>query len=304
MTDRLAGLALGALAVLTAVLVGVAVDRQTGLGGRDSEASSPISGRADTGPESAPARTDEEPTSQASLTEPAESPAAARVADGRDDLLAHAATARTCLPDAAPAELVVVHDGETTRTTVEDITVVTGIQVVDTNIIRVVGADGDCEVTAVASTDRGETWRPREAAGFWSLLPGDETALTHASGNAAVPCSATSVSGIDLGVARVLCEDGRVLGTADAGVEWVALGSLDDAKAVSYATPAVGYGLVEHPECDGVQVRRTTDGGSSWSDLHCADLQGPWAISANDSFLLVAGADGHVTSADAGETWR
>jgi hypothetical protein len=198
---------------------------------------------------------------------------------------------------------VVVYDGETTRTAVEGMTVVTGIQVVDADTVRVVGADRDCEVTAVASTDRGETWRARETAGFWSLLPGDETALVHASGNATVPCSATSVSGIDLGVARVLCEDGRVLGTADAGAEWVGLGLLASAESVSYASPAVGYGLVEDAACDGVQVRSTTDGGASWSDLHCAGLEGPWAISANDSFLLVAGADGHETSADAGETW-
>lgn len=301
MTDRLAGLALAALAVLTVVLVGVAVERQTGLGGRDAEASGPTSGRTDTGRDSAATPTDPEPTSEAPVSEALER-TAARVTDGRDGLLAYAAARETCRPDGPPAELVVVHDSDTTRTTVEGITVVTGIQVVDDDTLRVVGGDTECVLAAMTSDDRGETWAV-DTPGFWSLVPGDDTGLVHASGKAGVPCPAISVSGVDPGVARVLCDDGRVLGTADAGVEWVVLGDVADARAISFASPAAGYAVVEAEGCDGATVNSTVDGGTSWVEVACVDLPGPWGISVNDGLLLVAGSGGHRTSTDGGASW-
>lgn len=306
MGNRLGDLALGVLAVLTAVLVGVVVAEHSDLrAGRDDAPSSgarqetPAINSEDDDAETDPptATGSEEP----SLEDDEDAPA--RVSDGRDGLLAHAPTGGTCRPDGAPAELVVVRGGRETSATVPDLALVTGIQVVDQQTLRVIGGDAECALAAMTSDDRGGTWQAQDAPGFWSLVPGDETGLVHASGSAGAPCTVLSVSGVDPGVARVLCDDGRVLGTADGGTEWVGLGELADAHAISYASPAVGYAVVEEEGCDGATVRRTANGGASWEQLACVELQGPWGISANDSLLLVAGADGHSTSRDAGESW-
>lgn len=314
MGSRLGDLALGVLAVLTAVLVGVVVAEHSDLTpNRDDAPSSAAreetpsgdseddaaddAAETDTPTDAEDATTDDDPATEDGEDSPA------RIADGRVGLLAHAPTGGTCRPDAAPAELVVVRDGRETTVTVPDLTLVTGIQVVDQQTVRVIGGDAECALAAMTSADRGETWQAVEAPGFWSLVPGDETGLVHASGSTGAPCTVVSVSGVDLGVARVLCDDGRVLGTADAGTEWVGLGELADAHAISFSSPAVGYAVVEDEDCDGAAVVRTASGGASWEQLACVELEGPWGISANDSLLLVAGADGHRRSTDAGESW-
>lgn len=298
MRSRLGDLALGVLAVLTAVLVGVVVTEQPDR--RPDRGDAPSSPAREERSDSSPA--DDQGTETASPTAGSEG-APARVADGRVGLLAHAPTAGTCRPDGAPAELVVVRQGRATTVTVPELALVTGIQVVDQDTLRVVGGDAECALAAMTSDDRGETWQAVDAPRFWSLVPGDETGLVHASGSAGAPCTVVSVSGVDLGVARVLCDDGRVLGTADAGTEWARLGQLADAHAISYPSPTVGYAVVEDEGCDGATVMRTTNGGASWEQRACVELQGPWGVSANDSLLLVAGADGHRRSTDAGESW-
>ncbi len=70
------------------------------------------------------------------------------------------------------------------------------------------------------------------------------------------------------GAVRVLCEDGRVLGTADDGSTWVVLGHARRAELIAYSGPGTGYAVARRLSCAHALLR-TVDGGATWSTRHC-----------------------------------
>jgi len=283
---RLGDVGLAALAVLVVVLLVALVARQ-----RTLTAQSPTGTR----PSSPSTRTDEDsPAARADA-------ATGRVADRRDGLLVH--TPVTPCDPGDDAAVTVVRGERNETVPVDGLTTVTGVQVVDGDSIRVVGGDARCRPIQVTSSDSGATWRTDEEYAFWSLVPGRSGKVANSKGTVTVPCPARAVSGVDPVVARVLCDDGQVLGTADAGVTWVALGEDVRALAMSYATTSVGYTLAESEDCVGASVRKTLDGGATWSEIGCVELDGPWTVSANGESVVVVGSDGRSASEDAGRSW-
>jgi hypothetical protein len=299
-SDRLSDVGLVVLAVVTIALVGILLERQRDL----TVATDPAGRPAAVAPQADPAAPAEQTSDDAS-EEASPQAGAARVADARGTVVLHAESA-PCRDASAPAAVTVQRDGaEEQELEVEGLRTVTGLQVVDADRLRIIGGGLNCRPVAMSTSDGGATWQRDDAFGFWSLVPGDQRRLVRSSGTATAPCGSVTVSGIDLGVARVLCQDGRVFGTADGGKAWVMLGQAPSPLGVSYATPALGFALVEDAGCDGVAIHRTTNGGASWKPLHCVKLAGPWAISTNDDVVGVVGDGGAVElSDDAGDSWR
>jgi photosystem II stability/assembly factor-like uncharacterized protein len=138
---------------------------------------------------------------------------------------------------------------------------------------------------------------------FWSILPGNERQVATPTGAVRVPCAPRQVSAINGTVARIWCDSGQIVGTADGGANWVALGSLADAESIAYLDAADGVALAMDPECAGVSVLVTRDGGSDWETVHCAEIAGPWGVLATPTTITVIGGDAQVVSEDVGESW-
>lgn len=302
MRERVMDAGLAALAVLAVVLVVLAFSRQAGDGtatGRESGATGSAAPSRDATPDGGTT----EPTTGADADDDPAGAPTARVVDFRDGLLVQAPV-WSC--DSPRSTVVTVRDGaDQRRAPIEGLHVVTAVQVVDGSHARVVGADEDCQTAGFTTRDAGESWeRDPGARAFWGMRPGDTARVGHGDTVVDVPCEAVGVSGIDPGVARLLCADGRILGTSSAGVEWVPLGDLADAVGIAFVSPAHGYGIAESAECRGVRLRETNDGGASWQDLRCVEGPGPWAVSAWDTALAVAGDGLRVLSTDGGESWE
>lgn len=215
------------------------------------------------------------------------------------------APAGTCEPGGADVTIDrAVPDEGWQGTEVPGLLAVTGLRVDGDGLAKVVGAGADCELVSFTSDDGGETWR--EASGrpqFWSLLPGVDDEVASPAGRVKVPCTPSAVSGLDGANARVWCESGTIEGTASSGDSWAVLGSLDDAAGIVYVSTAEGFALATEPDCVGISVLATYDGGTRWEPVHCSTLAGPWGIAADGSTVAVIGADAIDASGDGGETW-
>ena len=228
----------------------------------------------------------------------------AALADGR---LVVRAPVRDCADsdDAPPLRVATSSDGGSTFTTtqIEGLATVSGAFAGDGRA-RVFGADAECSSVTYETSDGGGSWQLLdEPPSFWSVLPGAAHEVMTPTDTATVPCRPRRVSGIDAGVARVWCADGEILGTSSAGAEWVTLGRLEDALTVAFSSPATGYALAEDPDCEGLSVLETNDGGTTWQGVHCSPVHGPAAIAADGDSVAVVGADRVDASPDAGQSW-
>ena len=162
-----------------------------------------------------------------------------------------------------------------------------------------------CRVGVYTSGDGGRTWtRAPGDVGQWHL-PADATAsyVVSPTGRRSTPCLPLALSSIDPSTARVLCDDGGILGTQDAGGTWFTLGALPDAVDIEYSDPATGVALASVPKCRAA-VMRTSDGGASWDRLACLAGRHPRAIGGRDG-LLAAQVGSHLyVSRSSGNRWR
>lgn len=193
---------------------------------------------------------------------------------------------------------------ETVTAEVEEAVVATGLLVIDDESTRAISADADCAPLGLSTSDGGATWEVSdELPRFWSVLPGGEDVVQSPDGEVDVPCTPARASGIDAAVARVWCTDGKLLGTNTAGEAWATLGRTSSATDVAFTSAETGYALVERDECAGISIDRSTDGGTSWSTVHCVEGEGPWALAATRGRVAVVGVEESWSSVD-GEEWE
>jgi hypothetical protein len=166
----------------------------------------------------------------------------------------------------------------------------------------VVGRDGECAPVGFRTEDQGQTWQETgPVAGRWAILAGRRRVSTPQD-VVTPPCRPRSLSPVDSGVARVLCRDGRLLGTASAGAEWVVLGQLSSAVDVAYTSTAQAFGLSRADDC-GAVVMSSADGGYSWDEARCAGAEAQ-GIAADGSTVVVLVDGEALVSTDGGETWE
>ncbi|WP_127792771.1 hypothetical protein [Agromyces sp. LHK192] len=160
-----------------------------------------------------------------------------------------------------------------------------------------------CAVTAYWTFVGGIDWEP--AAEFQPTWIADGGRAIAPGGLATTPCrdGVADLAGRNDSEAVVLCEDGLLLTTADAGVTWVAVDPVADAVAVAAGTDAFLVAVAGSPDCDGVRVI-AAGGGAIGECVAVAVAPGETAIDvAGDGTVWVWAGDAIARSADGGATW-
>lgn len=206
---------------------------------------------------------------------------------------------------ATPATLTVVAaGGEAVSRDVEGLASVGGIEVTDGASVRLVGVDAECERVGFGTTDAGRSWQRLDTVpAVWSVVPGSDDEIHAPSGQVEVPCEPLSVTGLDAKVARLACTDGRIMGTVSGGDEWSILGNNDEVQAVGFVSATTAVALVEHDDCEGISVDRSTDGGTDFEASYCVEGAGPWGLVTRGDSVAVVGRDVLARSDDDGDSW-
>ena len=128
------------------------------------------------------------------------------------------------------------------------------------------GAGTDCTLREYVTTDGGSTWRETQAvAGVWSRSVRDAHEVSTPADSKSRPCGDQGV--LDLlrtssTGARVLCLDGALKRTSNAGGKWTDAGTVPGGLALSgrveRETFAV-YAARVSDTCKGVEITRVTD---------------------------------------------
>ena len=173
----------------------------------------------------------------------------------------------------------------------QTLSLVLRVQAFSLTSFQVVGADVNCSLATFATSNGGRSWsRTLGTAGTWHLLGGDGRLIHAPQGEVEVGCTPTALSSLSELVARVLCDDGRLFGTGDAGRTWSALGRVPSAVDIAFTAPGDGLALGADEECE-ARVFLTTDGKAQWIAGECLGSGSPEAIaaSARSAVAQVAG---------------
>jgi hypothetical protein len=166
--------------------------------------------------------------------------------------------------------------------------------------LALVGADADCTARLYSGGVDRRRWSVGSSEDEWFLVAGAADAVHAPGGPVETPCTPASLSTV--GSVRLLCEDGPILGTADAGESWTTLGRLSDATAFAFEGPSRGFALTVRRNCP-VAVVTTTDGGASWEFADCLDGETGRAIAARGDNVTALVDDAVFASEDGGGTW-
>jgi len=214
------------------------------------------------------------------------------------------ATRGACGGAGTAASVEVSADGGATFTDItpgQTLSLALRVQAQSFTSFQIVGADAECSLATFATSNGGRSWsRTPGTAGTWHLLGGDGTLIHAPQGDVEVGCTPSAVSSISELVARVLCRDGRLLGTADAGRTWSPLGRAAGAVDIVFTSPDDGLALGADQECE-ARVLATSDGGDTWMAGECLGSGSPEAIAAASRLAVaqVAGSVFRVTPAEA-----
>jgi hypothetical protein len=181
---------------------------------------------------------------------------------------------------------------------------VVGVAAIADHGFEVVGLSKKCRPVVYTSTDRGGSWsrRPGES-GTWHLAA-DRTAplVVTPDGDRSAPCVPRSVSGVDALLARLLCDDGRIFGTDDAGSSWILLGRLHGAVDVRFTDAARGLAVARRKSCPAA-VMESLDGGLGWARIACLPGRRPRTIDVRGELVAVQIGARLRVSSDGGTTW-
>ena len=154
-------------------------------------------------------------------------------------------------------------------------------------------------------------WAPVSNAaneGLWYVIPGQGPAVNIGATVVAVPCEPASVASRSVTELAVLCGDGRVVRSSDAGITWDDGFSVAGAAAV--ASSAQGYivGGIDAARCAGVELHTLTPQPTNGDGLliGCFESEpapGLIAISSTPDALWVWAGVSLGISPDGGTTW-
>lgn len=316
---RAATAGLVALGAADAVLIAFALRAGAGTGGPAealpspeptashgaSASSSPTASRA-------PSTTGAAPSTSSSLSgSPAGTDAGPLLLAAVDADTAWRVHGGTCDGDRARIERT--DDGGATWQDVDSpLPVITRIQPRGGGSAFVVGANKQCEPALQSTQDGGRSWaHTAEPSLAWFVAAKDRSTVNAPGAGTSRPCGKES-DVLDLAPtgndgARVLCEGGRVLETADDGGSWDELGSVDAALAIAVSAddPSVTYAVRNgQVDCTGLDVLRvTTDDVLGCADVDATATVAVAASVAQDGWVWV-GADDGVTRSEDLRDWR
>lgn len=246
---------------------------------------------------------------------------ATRILGAVDAARAWRATTGAC-PNAAASPEVTIDAGETWSAT--DATGPTGVTALQriiassVDVATMVGVAADsCAPTLIRTYVRGDNYEeyPADVGTAWHIDPADRAQVVTPDGAVAAPCaSAVAVAPDGDESAAVLCADGTVSTTTDAGVTWSA--PVDVSGAQSIDAVDGGYLVVRlgGTACAGVGLSLVgagaDDTAATVAESGCvpvsgdlAALAGQVAVSGVDGAWWVWAGDMLARSTDRGATW-
>ena len=186
----------------------------------------------------------------------------------------------------------------------DELTDVLRVSATSARDISVVGVGSTCAKAVYRSDDGGQSWAASPGASdVWHLSLTDVDSVHAPTGRVATGCEVRALSTVGKAVARVLCNDDALRGTADGGVTWVLLGELGGAVDVAYTTTADAWALATTADC-AAATWRTEDGGVDWRQTGCvAAGADPQALSAAGDLQAVQVGGRMLVSTDQGRTF-
>lgn len=212
------------------------------------------------------------------------------------------ATRGQCDGDRSGKLVVSTDAGASTSTSDTGLKEILAVSVVSRSELHVVGADANCDLHRLTSSDGGDLWTPDISSDVWYPDLDDAKKVVSADGSSKPGCTVTSLSQIGSGFARVSCADGTIRGTGNGGDKWLKLGRLDNVRVASFTTFNAGYALAVYRGC-AAQEFTTRDGGRTWAPGGCISGEPAQAIGANDTVLVGVVANQLYASDNGGKSW-
>lgn len=267
----------------------------------------------ETDPDSQPS---EDPDASAAI-EPVASGPAARILTALDGEVAWRATTGECPAATASPEFTTDGGASWTMTDATGPTGVTALQriiVSSADVAAMVGAAPDgCEPTLIRTYVAGDNYEdyPAEVAAAWHIDPADRASVNAPGGVVEAPCAAVvAIAAASDVAAAVLCADGTIATTTDAGAVWSTPLAVAGAQALAPTSGGYVVARLGGSSCEGVGLSLVDTAGSSATDSGClpvprdlASLAGQVAVSDGDGTLWLWAGEALARSADRGATW-
>ncbi|VXB52691.1 hypothetical protein [Aeromicrobium sp. 9AM] len=212
------------------------------------------------------------------------------------------ATRGQCDGDVNAKLVLSTNGGASTSTPDTGLKEIVAVSAVSRSELHVVGADGDCALQRIVSTDGGDSWTPDSSSDFWYPDLKNSKKVVSPDRTSKPGCIVTSMSQIGDDFARVSCADGTIRGTGNGGAKWLKLGHLDNVRVASFTTFNAGYALAAYQGCAAQQFT-TRDGGRTWAPGGCISGEPAQAIGANDTGLVALVANQLYASDNGGKSW-
>jgi len=270
----------------------------------------PSAPNAERGPSAAPESTPE-PTPEATAS-PQLAPPTNRLS-AVDATTAYRAASGTC-SSTTTAVLEKTTDGGATWNASPVFTgmaAVVGLEAVSDTYAYLVGLQGDgCQPTVALTYTSGADFvnSPERLMGNWYADPATPTVIHAPSGgNVAAPCAhVVQLAAVDERHAGVLCSDGQVFQTADAGAAWGSAGAASGVTAIGGDGDGYLLAVAGAPTCEGVEVQRVALEGTATTRSGCAPVPAGGvadAISSGGDAVWVSAGGATFVSSDGGVNW-
>ncbi|GAA1701699.1 hypothetical protein GCM10009792_22540 [Microcella alkalica] len=249
--------------------------------------------------------------------EPVASGPAARILTAVDGDVAWRATTGECPAAAASPEFSTDGGASWTTTDATGPTGVTALQriiVSSADVAAMVGAAADdCTPTLIRTYVAGDNYAdyPAEVVSAWHVDPADRALVNAPGGAVEAPCAAVvAVAAASDVAAAVLCADGSVSTTTDAGAAWSTPVAVAGAQALAPTDGGFVVARLGGTACEGVGVAIVDAAGAGATDTGClpvprdpATLAGQVAVSDGGGTLWLWAGEAVVRSTDRGATW-
>ncbi|WP_392544724.1 WD40/YVTN/BNR-like repeat-containing protein [Oryzobacter telluris] len=227
--------------------------------GTTAASPSPSAGRPSTSVSSSASPS---PSASASAEPPAAARPLSRVVSAASAQVVWAAGTGSC---DEPGKVHVSRDGGKTWRSQDAPGAVTRIRPNDGRSGFVIGGDDQCRLRLWNTSDAGASWTdPRSAADAWGRDPDDATRVHRPGGDPVKPCQADArvldLAGLRDGVASVVCNDGTVRTTSDAGARWTTSLEREGLVALALTAPGRGAVAIVAEDCTGVAVAALAGG--------------------------------------------
>lgn len=205
-------------------------------------------------------------------------------------------------------------DGGTTwqLAKVPELSPVTELETVGSDSLFAIGGDSECKARYLVTDAEGDSWKADNDAlnSSWYRIPRDRTKIRVPGGRPSKPCTAGvgDLAEADEDNIMILCLDGKLRLTRNAGRSWKGAGELAGGQAIG----ADRNGFVTAsltPGCNGVTVTPFVFKGQSLrrGDRQCAPTEraqsGEVALDKEGDSVWVWSGDQVVVSTDNGTSW-